>query len=439
MRRLHSALTVLLALALPGVVPQWAVADAASGPTSLLELQIGDPARKNRQASLVLDAITDTATGQVITPPELARSLRSTGILFIGENHTNADFHEVQLRTIRALHESGREVLIGLEMLPYTEQSVLDDWTAGRLTEAQFLEASRWYENWSHHWNYYRDILGYARDNQLRLYAINSPREVVRRVRADGFAALSLEEAAHFPPSLAPESDEHRLMYRASFPADDKLHLNEAALSGLYRAQTAWDATLGWNALEALRNHGGTKAIMVVLLGAGHASYGLGSERQIDAYYDGRIASLLPVPVVDGNNRTVSQVRASYASFLWGVPQVREPLYPVIGVSLMGRFGDDPGQIIQVNPGSIADRAGLNVGDVLTSFNGRPISTDTGLRQLTADLRWGDDVRLGVRRSGKLLELTVPVRRTLPNTIAPNTVAPNSVGPCRAEAAGPDN
>jgi hypothetical protein len=42
--------------------------------------------------------------------------LADTGLLFIGENHSNQEFHAVQLHTIKALHEAGREVLIGLEM-----------------------------------------------------------------------------------------------------------------------------------------------------------------------------------------------------------------------------------------------------------------------------------------------------------------------------------
>lgn len=379
---------------------------------AVLHMEIGDPGRRGREIPLVLDGITDTGTGTLITPQEMAQKLAGTGILFIGENHTNQEFHDVQLRTIRALHEAGREVLIGLEMFPYTEQPVLDNWNAGRYTEKGFVELAAWYDNWGYHWNYYRNIFVYAREKGINFYAVNSPREVVKSVRTKGFANLTPDEAAHLPPQLAADNDEHRRMYRAFFDKDDALHMNDAALDGLYRAQTMWDATMGWNALQALKQHGGPNAIMVVLIGAGHVTFGLGSERQIAPYYDGRIASLIPVTVVDDDKQPVKQVRASYASFIWGLPEEIDTVYPSIGVSLMGSLGKEPGQIIQVSKQSVAERAGLKVGDILLSLNGVSIPSDKVLRKLMADYRWGDVVKAVIRRDGTETTLDISFRRT---------------------------
>ncbi|GMW07693.1 MAG: hypothetical protein AMXMBFR8_24890 [Nevskiales bacterium] len=379
-----------------------------------LHMKIGDPARSGREVPVVLDGITDTASGKLITPQEMARRLAGTGILFIGENHTNQEFHNVQYRTIRALHEAGRKVMIGLEMFPYTEQAVLDDWIGRRFTERGFVDLGRWYDNWGYHWNYYRDIFLYARANGIGMYAINSPRDVVKSVRAKGFDNLSPEEAAHLPPQLAPESDEHQRMFRAFFDPADALHMNDDALQGLYRAQTMWDATMGWNALQALQQHGGDNAIMVVLIGAGHVTYGLGSERQIAAHYDGRIDSLIPVTVIDDDGKPVKQVRASYASYVWGLPEERETVYPSIGVSLMGKLGKEPSQIIQVSERSVAERAGLKVGDVLLALDGTVIDSDVTLRRTMADHRWGDVIDARIRRDGAEQTLPIEVRRARP-------------------------
>lgn len=400
-----AAVTIAACLALGA--PPTLLADQA-----VLHMEIGDPARRGREVPVVLDGITDTATGELVTPEEMARRLAGTGILFIGENHTNQEFHDVQFRTIKALREAGREVLIGLEMFPYTEQASLDNWNAGRYTEQGFVELARWYDNWGYHWNYYRDIFLYAQENRISMHAVNSPRDVVKSVRAKGFENLTPNEAARLPPKLAPDSDEHRRMYRAFFDKDDALHMNESALDGLYRAQTMWDATMGWNALQALRTHGGKDAIMVVLIGAGHVTFGLGSERQIDPYYDGRIASLVPVTVVDDEGKPVKQVRASYASFVWGLPEELDTVYPGIGVSLMGSLGKDPGQIIQVSEESVAERSGLKVGDVLLGLDGRVISSDNTLRKLMAGYRWGDVATARIRRDGKEADIAINFRRS---------------------------
>ena len=381
---------------------------------AVLHMEIGDPARKGREVPVVLDGITDTATGKLITPAEMASRLADTGLLFIGENHTNQEFHDVQFRTIKALHDAGREVLIGLEMFPYTEQSVLDNWNAGRYSEEGFVDLGRWYDNWGYNWNYYRQIFLYARANGINMYAVNSPRDVVKSVRTKGFENLTPEEAAHLPPRLAAENDEHRQMYRAFFDKDDALHMNDEALAGLYRAQTMWDATMGWNALQARKQHGGPKAIMVVLIGAGHVTFGLGAERQVQPYFKGRISSLVPVPVVDDENQPVTQVRASYASFVWGLPQEIDTLYPTLGISLMGSLGKDPGQIIQVSDKSVARQAGIKVGDVLLALDGTPIPTDATLRRLMAPYRWADQVRVRIRRDGREQDLDVPLRREPP-------------------------
>ena len=79
------------------------------------------------------------------------------------------------------------------------------------------------------------------------------------------------------------DSDEHRQLFRAYFAEDDAVHaaISEEQWEGMFRAQCTWDAAMGWNAQIALELHGGEDAIMVVLIGAGHVTYGLGAERQI--------------------------------------------------------------------------------------------------------------------------------------------------------------
>jgi len=125
-------------------------------------LPIGDPSRKDKTVEVVLDGINDAATGEVITPKDLAARLAGVRVVFVGESHTSMEYHNVQRRLIEELTSAGRKVFVGLEMYPYTEQSWLDKWSTGELTEDAFLKDSRWYRNWGYHWLYYRDIFTYA-------------------------------------------------------------------------------------------------------------------------------------------------------------------------------------------------------------------------------------------------------------------------------------
>ena len=209
------------------------------------------------------------------------------------------------------------------------------------------------------------------------------------------------------------DSDEHRQLFRAYFAEDDTLHsaISEEQWEGMFRAQCTWDAAMGWNARIALERHGGEDAIMVVLIGAGHVTYGLGAERQIADAFDGGITSLVPVPIRDNDNEPVHEVRASYADFIWGVPPETEPAYPSLGVSLMGAVGSSPTSVIQVSDDSVAQRAGIRVGDVLLQLDQSELDSIVSLSKQIAGYDWGDSAVLRFERNGEVHALDLHFRR----------------------------
>ncbi len=288
-RRVLRTLAISL-LALAAAVP------GARASDKILHLAIGDPARKDREAPVVLDAVTDTKTGEVITPAELAPRLSSTRLLLLGEEHTSTEFHQVQFRVLDALLKAGRHVLIGLEMYPYPEQRFLDQWRDGLLSEESFLDLSRWYENWGYNWLYYRDIFLLARDHQVSMFAVNTPREIVAAVRKKGLANLATltpEEAAHIPRDIDVDNADHMTFFKTTFEDEQgpvhNAEMPEEMWKNMLSAQATWDATMGFNAVQALKQIDDPKAIMVVLVGSGHVAYGLGIERQARKWFDGTI------------------------------------------------------------------------------------------------------------------------------------------------------
>jgi uncharacterized iron-regulated protein len=407
--RLSAVALVLLLLSAP----------AARAGDKILHLAIGDPARKDREAPLVLDAITDTKSGDQITPDELARRLTGTRLLLIGEEHTNADFHGVQLRVLQALVKSGRKVLVGLEMYPYTEQRFLDQWRDGLLTEEGFLRLSRWYDNWGYNWQYYRDIFLLARDHRVPMFAVNTPREVVAAVRKKGLANLTPEEAAHIPKDIDVDNADHMTFFRTTFEDEQgPVHgggMGEDMWKNMLSAQCTWDATMGYNAVQALKQANDPTAIMVVLVGSGHVAYGLGIERQARKWFEGAITSLIPVAVTMEKVGPIKSVRASYANFTWGVPEEVDSMFPTLGTSTAVGQGETQRKVIIVQKGSAAERAGIKVGDIMTSIDGVSLDDKETFSRLMAAKRWGDTAAIGVKRSDQNLTVTAVFRRTLPD------------------------
>ena len=403
--------------ALPFVLPLLLVS-ALHGQEKTLHLAIGDPARKDREAPVVLDGITDTRTGEILTPAELPKRLAGARLVLVGESHTDIDYHHAELRVLQELARAGRPVLVGLEMYPYPEQWFLDGWVDGRLTEEAFLQTSRWYENWGYNWLYYRDIFLFARDHKLRMVALNAPRDVVTAVRKKGFKNLTPEEAAHIPTDIDTSSPEHRILFKSYFEGGgDPLHsgMTEAQWDSMIAAQSTWDATMAFHAVKALQEQGGQDTVMVVLVGSGHVVYGLGiqyqAQYQAARHFQGKIATVVPVNVRDGEGHDVRTVQASYADFVWGVPAQTDPVYPSLGLSTSPVEGERALKVILVSEKTPAAKAGAQVGDVIVALDGTAVPDKETLNRLVAAKRWGDEAALTVRRGNETKTLRVILRR----------------------------
>ena len=401
-------------------------------------LPIGDPARKDREAAVVLDGITDTARGDTLGPVELAARLDSVRLVFVGESHTDMEFHRVQLRVLQELARRGRTVMVGLEMYPVPEQKWLDRWYSDKkMTEEKFLDESHWYKNWGYHWNYYRDIFLFARAQHIRMFAVNLPRRAVSEVRAKGLDSLAVEYRPMLPPRVDLDSAEHQQLFRAFFGDTDALHGNlpDAMFQGMYRAQCAWDAAMGWNAVQALRKYGDDKAIMVVLIGTGHVAYGLGAERQTKAWFDGGTASVIPMEIADEpGGKLLEKVQASYANFVWGLPPASDPIYPSTGLSTPESKSGAHYKVINVAEKSPAEAAGFKLGDELVSIDGLEIADKETSARLMSTKRWGDDVRYKILRAGQEMDLVVHLRRRAPQAAA---AADSAAAPAPKDAPPP--
>jgi len=382
---------------------------------SVFDLPIGDPARRESTLTPTLDLIVATADGAEVTPAQIAERLEGVRLLLIGESHTSMDFHRVQDRVVRALQDSGRRVLIGLEMFPVTEQASLDRWNDGSWDEDEFVANSEWYRHWGYNWLYYRDIFQTARAGNSPMYAVNAPRANVSAVRRKGFDGLTEEERTGIPPHVDTDSEDHFTLFRSYFDdeeEDESTHtagMTDEQWQAMFAAQCTWDGAMAWNAVKNLEADDDPNSIMVVMVGSGHVAYGLGIARQAEGYFEGKVATLIPVPMEEEDGEPIEAVRGSYADFIWGVPGEAAPLYPSLGTSLTEKDGGL--SVLFSDPESLAGKAGITSGDRVTALDGRGLPDKLTFNRLMADLRWGDTARLTIQRGDETLEISIPLRR----------------------------
>lgn len=212
-------------------------------------------------------AVYDVQAGHPIGFADMARRLRGTPLLLLGELHAQPPIQRGQLRVLEALHAAGARLAVGLEMFRRDGREALDRWIAGELAEREFQTVFA--DHWGMGWDAYRPIFLWAREHRVPLVGLNVPREITRKVARSGFASLSEEERGLLSGvtcDLDPDYlDYVRRVHGAhAHGGSDFLFFCEA--------QMVWDAAMAVHALDFLGAHPGRT--MVILTGVAHARKG---------------------------------------------------------------------------------------------------------------------------------------------------------------------
>lgn len=196
---------------------------------------------------------------------EVVKSAAQADVIFIGEIHYNAQHHKAQLDIVRSLHTKGFPLAIGLEMFTPEEQQKLDDWSQGKLDEESFQPIFS--RNWSYGWPLYRDLFLFARENQIPLIALNTPKSVISKVMAKGPSALKESET---PPKISWSLNESQTNYMRTISKQVFGNTAPAKLvAGICAAQALRNSGMAWNIAKYKQNYETDK--VVVLAGTWHA------------------------------------------------------------------------------------------------------------------------------------------------------------------------
>ena len=230
------------------------------------------------------EQIHRVSDGRVLSLSELVKDLLESRLVFVGEIHTFQRHHHIQLQTIRALREAGTPVAIGLEMFRRDNQTNLDRWVAGELSEREFQKI--YHKNWNYPWPLYRDIFIYARKHKIPMIGLNVPPEITKQVAREGFASLSPKQRGDLPMVTCRVDPEYMAFVRRSLGMHGHGGME---FTKFCEAQLVWDTAMAWSLLRYLEKN--PKATVVVVAGSGH-SWKLGIPAQI------RSRSTLPFRVI---------------------------------------------------------------------------------------------------------------------------------------------
>jgi uncharacterized iron-regulated protein len=330
-------------------------------------------------------------------------------VVLLGENHENPEHHRWQLHTIAALHAQAPQLVLGFEMFPRSVQAVLDDWTAGRLTEAQLLERTRWAEVWGYDAQLYLPIFHFARMHRVPMVALNVDRGLVRRVGEEGWETVPADSREGVGDPAPPSAEYQSLLYESYLehlpPAQRPQHsptaedLREPAFVRFVQSMQVWDRAMAEAIAQRARRD--RYATVVAIMGSGHLRGGYGVPHQLRALGVSNAAVALPWET----DQECDELQVSAADLVFGVAPYAQAVTdrPRLGVRL--EDGDRGVVVQEVVQDSVAQASGVRVGDVLKMVAGRPVQQSADVIAAVRRQAPGTWLPLTVQRSGESLEL----------------------------------
>ncbi|MEW6333301.1 MAG: ChaN family lipoprotein, partial [Thermodesulfobacteriota bacterium] len=304
----------------------------------------------------------------------------------------------------------GRQAL-GMEMFSRSQQPALDRWVAGELSEKQFLRESRWSENWGGDFAHYRDLLNTARARRIPVIALNADRDLVATLRGKTPDQLGEGERARLPV-LDMDDPYHRGMVTAVFGGHSHTGMQR---EDFMRVQTLWDETMAESVVRYLQSPSGRDMHLLVVAGGNHVSYGFGIPR--------RVFKRLPVSYLLIGGQEL-HIPADKQDRLMNVSLPDFPMVPYDFVAYLAyedlpKTGVRLGVVItpapagqgllirHLTPGSSAEKAGLQAGDLLLALDGEALADASDLIHALERRQPGSRGTLRVSREGKTLTIDV--------------------------------
>jgi len=174
--------------------------------------------------------------------------------------------------------------------------------------------------------------------------------------------------------------------------------LADPAFQRFVEAQLMWDRAMA-EAVAESRNADGT-TLVVGIVGRGHLENRWGIPHQLADLGIGNTAVLLPVAVSDDCQGLFPGL--ADAVFILSPPSSPRPDRPRLGVMIESRDGG--ARVTKVIPGSVAEAAGIQAGDVITKAAGRPIATSSDLIAAVKRQAPGTWLPLQIRRDGATID-----------------------------------
>ncbi|MEG3618636.1 ChaN family lipoprotein [Magnetovibrio sp. PR-2] len=354
----------------------------------------------------------DPARGTSLSTQTVIERMRTRDLVLLGETHTYADHHRWQMQTLSQLYLQNPDLILGFESFPRRVQGVLDKWVAGELNEDDFARDTDWETVWKYDIGHYMPLFQFARMNTIPMVALNVDRTLIRKISANGWKNVPEDERLGVgdpAPAVQPYIDMLAAVYTRHDDKDASKTptLDNPMFSNFVDVQLTWDRAMAEaadSALKAAETQGRTPQF-VAIVGRGHMDHFLGIPEQLNHLGRTNYGVLTPWDDLRKCSDLQRGDRVA-ADAVFGIEPTKQAFNrpkPKLGVMIEG--SDDGVLIGDVVEGSIAQKHGLQKGDVIVKAAGTPVKKVGDLVEIIKSMSPGTVLPLKIKRDKTELDI----------------------------------
>ncbi len=319
---------------------------------------------------------------------EVIKEIAQNKLVFVGEKHTEFASHLNQLKIIKAMYKHNKKLAIGMEMFQKPFQKYLDAYIAGKISEKEMLKKTEYFKRWKYDYELYRPIILFAKEKHIPIIALNVDREITKKVVSEGMDALSKKQKSQIPNAINFQNDAYKKQLKMIFGMHHSKSFKN--FDEFYHAQLIWDESMAKSIVDFMKKK--PNYSMAVLAGNGHIMFGYGIPSRVKrGGIDEYIITL-----------NMSNPEPGIADYLLYPTNVKTTKAKKIGFYPKS---SDNLEVTKIVDDSLAQKAGLKVGDVVIAINSHKVKN---LYDLKAELAFvKGKTKLTLKRAKEKLDVTV--------------------------------
>jgi uncharacterized iron-regulated protein len=223
----------------------------------------------------------DLIEGEETTEAAVIEDLATAGVIYVGEAHTIARHHAIQLHLLQSLAARGLPLVLCLEQLEARDQAVVDRFNRGEVDFDTLARDIDWAKKWKNFADY-RPLCEFAQKSGIPVQALNAPAAVIRAIsRGGGLDKLPADQRALIAAEIRTDDPVYERMMNLSLAVH--MAMDPAKLRPVFEAQVARDETMAANIVAGRRiaTTPDRPRTAFVLVGAGHVRHGLGTADRV--------------------------------------------------------------------------------------------------------------------------------------------------------------